>query len=275
MKNGFKKRGKLIVWLSLVLFAGLGSTASLARAIELASHEAIYDMAILSPNVGVPIRDVSGKINSTIRAECDGWISTEDYFMEFTDNKGENTFFASHFESWEQLSSDRYSFDILHSSTKNGEEQFGGYAILPPASKTAEAYFSSLPDMPIALPENVYFPVDYIRTLIDKAEQGETLFSADVFFGSEPEDVLKRVSTAIGNKRSITNKEILGTLALASYYPVHLAFFDPKSTGSLPEYEITYHLQENGVVAYYEVDYGDFAIQAVLANIKMINPPNC
>ena len=71
------------------------------------------------------------------------------------------------------------------------------------------------------------------------------------------------------------NDETLGKLASPSYYPIQIAYFDPNSTEAVPEYEITFHMLPNGVVAYYEVDYGTFAIDAKLVNVKPLPQPDC
>ena len=76
-------------------------------------------------------------------------------------------------------------------------------------------------------------------------------------------------------RQDVENKDVLGTLADNSYYPVNIAYFDPNSVEAVPEYEITFHLQPNGVVAYYEVDYGDFAIDAKLTEVKPLSRPEC
>jgi hypothetical protein len=43
----------------------------------------------------------------------------------------------------------------------------------------------------------------------------------------------------------------------------------------VPEYEHTFHLQPNGVISYYEIDYGDFSVDAQLVEIEALPAPIC
>ena len=65
-------------------------------------------------------------------------------------------------------------------------------------------------------------------------------------------------------------KKDLGKLIESDYYPIQVAYFDLDPNESLPEYQIKFHMQKNGVVSYYEVDYGDFVISAKLKEIRAI-----
>ena len=86
---------------------------------------------------------------------------------------------------------------------------------------------------------------------------------------------MKRTSSVIGARQEVKNEDKLGQLAEQDYYPIQIAYFDPNSSEAVPEYEITFHMLTNGVVAYYEVDYGTFAIDAELVDAKPLPQPNC
>lgn len=244
-------------------------------AVDLAAHEATYEMGLLTVRKDTQMSGVKGKTNFIIRKDCDGWVSSENYVLEFDYQSGETMIMASHFSSWEELAGQLYSFEVHEGSTFEDEKQFNGYANLPPVADRPEAFFSMQPDMAMPLPETVYFPVAHTRKLLDEAEQGGKLFSAHIFFGAEPDRALKRTSSVIGSRQSVKNEDKLGTLASQTYYPIQIAYFDPNSTEAVPEYEITFHMLPNGVVSYYEVDYGTFAIDAKLVDAKPLPQPNC
>lgn len=251
-----------------------GMTAP-AAAVDLAAHEATYEMGLLTVRQDSQMTGVKGKTNFIIRKDCDGWSSSENYVLEFDYQTGETVIMASHFSSWEEIAGQLYSFEVHEGSTFEEEKQFNGYANLPPVADRPEAFFSMQPDMAMPLPDKVYFPVAHTRELLDKAEQGRKLFSAHIFFGAEPDRALKRTSSVIGSRQSVKNEDTLGKLASQTYYPIQIAYFDPNSTESVPEYEITFHMLPNGVVSYYEVDYGTFAIDAKLVDAKPLPQPEC
>ena len=246
-----------------------------AVGVELASHEATYNMSLLSVEQESQMAGIKGKTNFTIRRDCDGWKSSENYVLEFDYQSGETAIMASQFSSWEEFAGQLYSFEVHEGSTFENEKQFNGYANLPPVADRAEAYFSMQPDTAMPLPDKVFFPVAHTRELLDKAEQGRKLFSAHIFFGAEPDSALKRTSSVIGARQTVKNEDRLGRLAAQDYYPIQIAYFDPSSSEAVPEYEITFHMLPNGVVAYYEVDYGTFAIDAELVDAKPLPPANC
>ena len=246
-----------------------------AGAVEIAAHKATYNMSLLSVGQDSQMAGIKGKTNFTIRRDCDGWKSSENYVLEFDYQSGETAILASHFSSWEELAGQLYSFEVHEGSTFEDEKQFNGYANLPPVADRAEAFFSMQPDTAMPLPDRVFFPVAHTRELLDKAEQGGKLFSAHIFFGAEPDRALKRTSSVIGARQAVKNANRLGQLSTQSYYPIQIAYFDPNSSEAVPEYEITFHMLPNGVVAYYEVDYGTFAIDAELVDVKPLPQPNC
>ena len=266
-------------WLYGGVFASFVMAGSVTPApvlaVDLAAHEATYEMGLLTVRKDTQMSGVKGKTNFIIRKDCDGWVSSENYVLEFDYQSGETMIMASHFSSWEELAGQLYSFEVHEGSTFEDEKQFNGYANLPPVADRPEAFFSMQPDMAMPLPETVYFPVAHTRKLLDEAEQGGKLFSAHIFFGAEPDRALKRTSSVIGSRQSVKNEDKLGTLASQTYYPIQIAYFDPNSTEAVPEYEITFHMLPNGVVSYYEVDYGTFAIDAKLVDAKPLPQPNC
>ena len=258
-----------------VLFLVCSSVPATIGAVELVAHEATYNMSLLSVGQDSQVAGIKGKTSFTIRRDCDGWKSSENYVLEFDYQSGETAIMASHFSSWEELAGQLYSFEVHEGSTFEDEKKFNGYANLPPIADRAEAFFSMQPDTAMPLPDKVFFPVAHTRKLLDKAEQGGKLFSAHIFFGAEPDRALKRTSSVIGARQEVKNEDKLGQLAEQDYYPIQIAYFDPNSSEAVPEYEITFHMLTNGVVAYYDVDYGTFAIDAELVDAKPLPQPNC
>ena len=54
-----------------------------ADAVELAAHEATYNMSLLSVEQDSQMAGIKGKTSFTIRRDCDGWKSSENYVLEF------------------------------------------------------------------------------------------------------------------------------------------------------------------------------------------------
>ena len=65
-----------------------------------------------------------------------------------------------------------------------------------------------LPQQCCPSPDDVYFPVLHTRSILERAEKGEKLFSANIFFGAEPDKSLKRTSTVIGTLQKIDDPKL-------------------------------------------------------------------
>ena len=58
-------------------------------------------------------------------------------------------------------------------------------------------------------------------------------------------------------------------------WPVAMAFYRLDDVQGLPLYEITIHLQGNGVARRLDLDYGDFAVRARLVGFERLPAPKC
>ena len=141
MRMNFKNILALKASLGIVLF----STPGLA--IDLAAHEATYEMSLLSASTEAQMTAIAGKTNFILRNDCEGWISSEDYLLEFAYETGDSAILASHFESWEELSGQLYSFEVEELSTCKEKKQFNVFATLTKAGKPGGAFFSMQPDV--------------------------------------------------------------------------------------------------------------------------------
>jgi hypothetical protein len=193
--------------------------------------------------------------------------------LQFVVENGGADRVLSHFESWEADSGDKYSFDILEESSFEGRKDFGGFVQLGTDS-AGEAVFTMTPDTVVDLPTDTVFPVQHVRRILDKAEAGEKMMSATVFSGAEPDSALMRTSTVVGGWRDAPG-DGLGQLGEDGYWQINVAYFKPAATTSEPEYVIKFEMQRNGLVRGYEIDYGDFSIEASLTSAEPVEIQSC
>ena len=244
-----------------------------AQAGNIAGHRAFYEMRIGQANKNAVVQSVSGRSAFVLERDCDGWRSAEDYIIEFDNGDGRLDRILSHFESWESDSGTQYSFNIAEKSSFQGDKDFGGYAEMN--SDGGEAVFLQDHQSHIALPQNTYFPMQHIRAIINKADNGGKILTASVFVGAEPDDALLNTNTVIGGWQGGEADVDLGSLDGDGFWPIQVAYFKPSATEVEPEYEIKYWLQPNGVVRQYEINYGDFSIVAGLVTIETVESPIC
>ncbi len=239
----------------------------------LVAHKAFYEMEMGDKVQNSHIVSVMGRSVFAMERDCTGWRSVEDYMLQFVVENGGADRVLSHFESWEADSGDKYSFDILEESSFEGRKDFGGFVQLDTDS-TGEAVFTMTPDTVVDLPTDTVFPVQHVRRILAKAEAGEKMMSATVFSGAEPDSALMRTSTVVGGWRDAPG-DGLGQLGEDGYWQINVAYFKPAATTSEPEYVIKFEMQRNGLVRGYEIDYGDFSIEASLTAAEPVEIQSC
>jgi hypothetical protein len=239
----------------------------------LVAHKAFYEMEMGEKVQNSNIVSVMGRSVFAMERDCTGWRSVEDYMIQFVIENGGADRVLSHFESWEADSGDKYSFDIMEESSFEGRKDFGGFVQLDMDS-AGEAVFTTTPDTIIDLPTNTVFPVQHVQRILARAEAGEKMIAATVFTGAEPDSALMRTSTVVGGWRDAPGDE-LGQLGEDGYWQINVAYFKPSATTSEPEYVIKFEMQRNGVVRGYEIDYGDFSIEASLTSAEPVETQIC
>jgi len=254
--------------------AGLFLLGTPAVASGIVAHQAFYEMRLGDREQNSSIVDVLGKSAFMVERDCDGWVSMEDYMIEFMSENGVAERIMSHFESWESVTGDKYSFGVTEDSTFLGRKDYNGFADLN-ASKAGRAVFAHDSVTELALPEDTFFPVRHMEYVLAAADSGETMMAATLFTGGEPEDALMKTSTVVGGWQERETSIDLGALSSDGYWPVQVAYFKPSATAAEPEYEIKFLVQPNGVIRRYVIDYGDFSIAADITGIEDVASPAC
>ena len=257
----------------VILAASAIAFASGAAASTIMPHRAFYEMQLGIADQNSNVQTVSGRSAFTLGRECDGWRSKEDYVIEFGAQEGNLDRVVSHFESWESDTGKIYSFEISESSSFQSAKDFTGFAELKSAG--GNAYFSMVDDSAVELPENTYFPMRHLTSILDSAKNGKKILAASVFTGAEPDDALLSTNTVIGSWRGDPAAAEMGALGQDGYWPVQIAYFKPAATAAEPEYEIHFAIQPNGIVRRYVIDYGDFTIIAMLLKLESVEMPAC
>ena len=240
----------------------------------LVAHKAFYEMEMGDKVQNSHIVSVMGRSVFAMERDCTGWRSIEDYMVQFIVENGGADRILSHFESWEADSGDKYSFDIMEESSFEGRKDFGGFVQLD-AGSAGEAVFTTTPDAVVDLPTDTVFPVRHVQRILAEADAGAKMISANVFTGAEPDSALMRTSTVVGGWRDEPGDDELGQFGEDGYWQINVAYFKPAATTSEPEYVIKFQMQRNGLVRGYEIDYGDFSIEASLTSVEPVETQSC
>ena len=266
MRNLKNYRLSSIVATVITITTGMVEFSVGTIAATLTPHRAFYEMRLGTANQNSVVLDISGRSAFTLDRDCNGWRSNEDYIIEFKNKEGELDRVLSRVESWESINGDMYSFDVNELSSFQKGKNFSGYAEIEATG--GGAYFSMENDTKIDLPVDTHFPIWHLKSILDSAESGKTILAASVFLGAKPDDALLATNTVIGVWKNEVAEDNMGEFGQDGYWPVQTAYFKPKSATAVPEYEIHYLMQPNGIVRRYSIDYGDFTIIADLLKLE-------
>ncbi len=247
--------------------------------IVIVPHRAIYKMTMTSLKNGSSISDVSGKMFFEWADSCDGWAVQQHLQLHFTCAEGDESEVNSTVITWESRDGKRYNFNVRRLTNGKETENYRGKAT---AGEQGGRGIYTIPKdkKDVLLPPGSLFPSAHTILILQKAEAGEKFFTRRVFDGSDEEGAAD-ISAFIGEPAGAaslaeTTTESGGNPLLAQPgWPVRLAFFSPESETGEPDYEMDLTLQANGIARSMQIDYGDFSVSGVLADLETLPSSGC
>ncbi|MFZ2100523.1 MAG: cell envelope integrity EipB family protein [Oricola sp.] len=272
------KIGKTItgaaVW--VVVVVGLVSPAQAAAPI-LASHRAVYDIALKHASDASGITDVSGRIVYEFKGSaCEGYSTnyrfvmkirsvggnevTDQQVISFEDGTGENFRFLS-----KSFVDDRLEQELSGMAAHDGE------ATTITLKKPKEAEFTLA---------SALFPTAHTIDLLQRAATGESIYETKIFDGSDGGDRVMTTTVIVGPQKSGTegDGENAGPLKSEPFRNVSISYFDEEDENggeSLPAYQTSFKLYDNGVTRDLLMDYGDYALTGSLNQIEILPQESC
>ena len=248
--------------------APAGEAPAKAAPVTLASHRAVYDLALSSSGGTRAVESARGRIVIDFKGDaCKGYtMQTRQVTVLDSGETGNRT---SDLRNTTFESADGRDFRFKTTTVLNG-------AASPAIDGTADAGAEGL-KVRIKEPKRdqigdkgtVLFPSLHMRRLVEAARAGETTLSAKIFDGSDDGRkiydtlaVIGRQVTAPTNAAGSERDKPLrdGPMAAVAHWPVTLSYFTQGEGERTPIYTLTFDLYENGVSGALKLDYGDFAI---------------
>lgn len=246
-----------------------------AGAVDLASHKAIYDIRLTSAKSGSQVLDVRGKMLYVIKKSCDGWISDHKFNLNYEYSGSPAVQVETKFTSFEGLDGKILNFSSNRMSNGELDQELRGKAKIIAGGKSAAIY--SLPDdLSYKLAPETLFPAAHTLHLIGAAEQGQKLYNATVFDGSDDQGPVE-INAVIGKKIAADDKPKMDKgLTGVEGWSIRLAVFPKQGEEQdISDYEMTMELLKNGVVKNMTVDYHDFSVSQKLVAIEPVKAEEC
>lgn len=276
----------LRTWVKGILAAAVagvavGTVSAAEGEIVLAPHRAVYEMK-LAESSGGGVEDISGRLVFEISgSRCEGYVMNTRFVLNtaLTSNRVILNDFQS--STWEDPGQNAFRFISKDYVDNKLSEETNGMAAR--ADSQVEVSFTVPEEKTVQLSGDALFPVQHIQTLIRAAQDGERIFQAPLYDGTDGGEKIYATTAIIGEPSgpgALDDEETPADAIMAGEprWPVVMSYFDESSENAeegLPIYQMSFEIYENGVTRTLALDYGDFKLDGELSKIEMFEPTDC
>ncbi len=250
---------------AMVLLSGAAARA----AVPLASHRVVYDLSLGKVRNNATIATASGRMALEFQDVCDGYIYLQRVRTRILYAEGEQLVTDYSLSSWDSRDGSQFRFSLNQAANGNELERFEGTATTGPDG--GKVVYKIPEGKELDLPAGVIFPVTHTKRILEQARKGNRLLTVYIFDGGG-EDALSTATAFIKPTDSRDAPEGMENMAA---WRIRMGFFDIEGRDSLPSFEVSFRLFDNGVADRLEMDYGDFTLKGKIIYFKLLDEPEC
>jgi hypothetical protein len=241
----------------------------------LAPHRAVYALSMGELRSSSALAEAAGRFEFEWSDVCDGWAVKQRFRLALLYEDGLSVSFGWSLSSWESKDGRRYRFFIRRFDATGEVESLRGEAELA-ADGSGKAVYHTPERREVALPAGTLFPTQHTRYVLERAQLGAAPVWTQVFDGSGNEGPFG-VSAVLSRRLPAGAPARLVSPLLDSVpsWHVSLAYYSPEPGMLEPEQEENLRLFANGVVDEMRLDYGEFVLDADLAELIPLPQPSC
>jgi len=244
-------------------------------------HRAVYDLQLQEASERSGLEAMTGRIVYEMTGnQCEGVTVRYRFVTSITtaDNAFQTDQQTSTFES-----PDGKEFTFV---TKTFVDDRPESAVQGTAIRTGDSVKVSL-EQPapkeLELRDANFISTHMVR-LIDEARKGQNFIRRPIFDGSDGADEVVESSTVIGASKvygdplSGESQAAIAPVAGEEAWPVTISYFDKESgaqSETLPAYEASFLLYENGVSRKLVMRYPDYSLTGALTSLEMLKETPC
>ena len=242
----------------------------------LVPHRVAYDLALES---SAQMSDLSVNMKGRMVYEftgnaCEGYTVNFRFVLETGDAEGNSAVTDLRNRNFE--SGDGRSFDFRSQTFVNEvqTEDLKGTAVRD--GDKVKVQLKLTEDSEFTIDKPVIFPTAQLIKTIAEAGKGTTVFSDDIYDGSDGGQHVFHTSTVIGAPRSTPPDASEKPIGDLRRWPITVSYFGAEAGGDQPpDYSISFDLWENGVSSKMRLDYGDFVLDGKIVHFEMLPETPC
>jgi EipB-like len=246
-------------------------------------HRAVYEITFDHSTPGSGVADMSGRmVYEMTGSSCKGYEQNMRFVTRMTNQEGSNQVNDLRTSSFEEVASHRLRFSSSQYENQKLSEASQGSAGRVNGAAATEVKLTKPEKKTVKLPPDIYFPIQHSLALVQSARDGKSMFTANLYDGSDKGEKFYETNSAIGRRvepaadpiPSVPNADQLAGLAS---WPVAIGYFEPgpRKADAVPTYELAFRFYENGVSTRLYIDYGDFAIRGELKELTFLEETPC
>lgn len=281
----FRHSGLLIGALT-ILPSGLWLPSAEAGAVQFVPHRAVYDIALARASPASGITDMTGRmVYELVGSDCAGYTQKMRFVTRITGRDGETQVNDLRSSTWEQAEGQTLRFTTNQYRNDHLEETTEGNADRSKGDDAVKVRLTKPGPKGLELNAGVMFPMQHSLALIEAAKRDDKSLEAELYDGSEKGEKVYLTNAFIGKEAGEAQKlkgvsqELAAKTNLMAHsaWPMAISYYDPanESGDMVPNYELSFHLYDNGISSKLFIDYGDFAIEGVLADLTMLEKTSC
>ncbi len=254
-----------------------------AAGIQFAPHRAVYEMQLDERDQARNIAAVRGRMVFDLKgSRCAGFSLNNRMVNRITDAEGGEVVSDIRSETWEDGGGQRFRFASKQYLDNRLTESLKGEAERTGDGDTVAVKLETPQDGEITIPGDVRFPTQFSLQILQAARDDKRLVQTKLYDASENGDQVFATTTFIGNpipagaQETDAPEPIYEVLKGLRSWPISISYFDAEASGdSVPSYQLSFVLFENGVSRKLRIDYGTFALTGTLSSLEVYEPGPC
>lgn len=260
------------------------TAAQAATAVVLAPHRAVYDITLARAHQGSGVADLAGRmVYELTGSACEGYTQNMRFVTSMSGGEGKGQLNDLRSSSFEDHTGRRLRFNSSQYKDEQLSESTQGDAQRDAPEGGVKIELSRPKKKTVTVASRVYFPVEHSIAVLSAARAGKSLFTSNLYDGSEKGEKVYSTTAAIGRllragqlrlPASLKNGEVLDQ---RPSWPVSISYFEPGSEkkDAVPTYELAFRFFDNGVSTGLFIDYGEFAIKGDLKELTFLPESPC
>lgn len=264
-----------------IILLGNAQTAGAVGFEILVPHRAVYDVKLESAEERSGIKEMNGRIVYEVKGnECEG-ISIRYRFVTNVTTRSDLFITDQQTTTHESPDGKEFSFQTKSFVNDVADEKVQGTAKI--TDEATMVKLSGKEKKELELAKSIFVTTNLIE-VIRSAKAGDRILQRDIFDGSGKANEVVRSTSVIGNLKSI-DKPLSGESEKAQNkfsdqkaWPITTSYFKREmdnTSESLPVYEASFFLYENGVSRNLKMTYPDYTLSAALTDIELFEKAKC